>query len=177
VDYHPFRREIVMKKSLIALALVAGCGASGQSQSGGNAAQIGSADATLAGDAAAADGLTGLYQSGGGTRPSQMCILDRKGKAQFGITLWGPNLRACSGAGTVTRSGDRLKLAMAGDSPCTLDATLQGGAVTFSADVPAGCAYYCGAGTSFAGTTLTRQGATKADALKAKDMAGEALCG
>ena len=165
-----------MNKSLIVLALVAGCGASGQSQPGANAIGNGTAtaqaDETVAGDA-----LTGLFQSGSGVRPSQMCILDRKGKAQFGITLWGPNLRACSGAGTVTRAGDRLKLAMAGDSPCTLDATLKGGVVTFSGDVPAGCAYYCGAGTSFAGATLTQRGATRADALKAKDVAGESLCG
>jgi len=43
--------------------------------------------------------------------------------------------------------------------------------------VPAGCAYYCGAGTGFGGATLTRRGSTRADALKARDVAGEALCG
>ena len=173
-----------MKKSLIVLALVAGCGASGNSQSGANQGAGGGAQpATMpapvpADEPPAADSaLAGLFQSGGGTRPSQMCVLDRKGKAQFGITLWGPNLRACSGAGTATRSGDHVRLAMAGDSPCTLDATLKGGSLTFSNDVPAGCAYYCGAGASFAGATLRQLGTTRADALKAKDVAGEALCG
>src|SRR4051794_7342136 len=165
-----------MNKSLIVLALVAGCGMSGQSQSGGNAA-ANAVQAKAGDEPAARDGLTGLYQSGAGTRPSQMCILDRKGKAQFGITLWGPNLRACSGAGTATRSGDHVRLAMAGDSPCTLDATLKDGTLTLSADVPAGCAYYCGAGASFAAATLRQLGSSRADALKAKDVAGEALCG
>lgn len=170
-----------MNKSLIALALVAGCGGSGnspsrQSQPGGQASGV--APKTAAVDETRADGaLTGLWQSGAGTRPNQMCILETKGKAQFGITLWGPNLRACSGAGTVTRTGDRVTLAMAGDSPCTLDATLKGGTITLSTDVPAGCAYYCGAGASFAGASLMQQGARRSDALKAKDVAGEALCG
>jgi hypothetical protein len=167
----------IMKKSLIVLALVAGCGASGQSQPGGNASVGGGGQAAAADDAVAGDGLTGLYQAGSGDRPSQMCILDRKGKPQFGITLWGPNLRACSGAGTVTRTGNALRFTMAGDSACALDATLVGNIVTFTGEVPAGCAYYCGAGTSFSGATLTRQGTTRADALKAKDVAGEALCG
>jgi len=152
-----------MKKSLIVLALVAGCGASGQGQgSGGNAE---------------ADGpLTGLYQAGSGTRPSQMCILEKQGRARFGITLWSPGLRACSGAGTATLSGDRLTLTMGGDSACTIEATLKNGVVTFPTSVPTGCAYYCGAGTSFADAMLTKRGGTRADALKAKDPASEPLC-
>lgn len=155
-----------MKKSLVTLALVAGCGASGQPQ----AARSGG------GDEAAGGPLIGLYQAGGGTRPSQMCILEKGGKAQFGVTIWGPNLRACSGAGTATLAGDRLTLAMAGDSACTVEARLKDGVVTFPTEVPASCAYYCGTGTSFAGVRLTKQGGTVAEALKAKDPAGEALC-
>lgn len=166
-----------MKKSLIALALVAGCGASSESESGGNAAGN-AVQATAATDEVVVpDSLTGLWQSGGGTRPNQMCVLEKKGKAQFGITLWGANLRACSGAGTATRSGEHVRFVMAGDSPCTLDATVKGGVVTFVGNVPAGCAYYCGAGASFAGASLAREGSTRADALKAKDIADEPLCG
>ncbi|MEA3002895.1 MAG: hypothetical protein QOH81_1683 [Sphingomonadales bacterium] len=163
-----------MRKSMIVLALVAGCGARDQprARGGGNGP-----DGTTAAVAASDAGLIGLYQSGGGVRPSQMCIVEKGAKAQFGITLWGPNLRACSGAGAATRSGDRLRLAMAGDSPCTLDARLEKGIVTLPDAIPAGCAYYCGAGTSFAGARLAKQGGTVADAMKAKDVAGEKLCG
>jgi hypothetical protein len=161
-----------MRKSLIVLAFVAGCGASSQPRASGAANGAEPETAAVAGG-----GLTGLYQSGAGARPNQMCILEKGGKAQFGVTLWGPNLRACSGAGTATLSGERLTLKMGGDSPCTLEATLRDGVVTFPADVPATCAYYCGAGTSFAGATLTRRGTTRADALRAKDVAGESLCG
>jgi hypothetical protein len=150
-----------MKKSLIVLALVAGCGASGQGRDNGGAGGP----------------LTGLYQAAGASPPSQMCVLEKGGKAQFGITIWGPNLHACSGAGTASRSGDRLTLTMAGDSPCTVEATLKGGVVTFPATVAAACAYYCGANTSFAGATLIKRGGTPPDALKANDPAGDALCG
>ncbi|HEX5184460.1 MAG TPA: hypothetical protein VFW19_15085 [Allosphingosinicella sp.] len=156
-----------MKRSLIVLVLVAGCGASGQPRGGGSGN----------GNDGAGGPLIGLYQAGGGTRPSQMCILDRAGRAQFGITLWSPGLRACSGAGTATLSGDRLTLAMAGDSPCTIEARLKDGVVTFPGSLPPTCAYYCGSGAGFAGAVLTRRGATRADALKAKDPAGEPLCG
>jgi hypothetical protein len=159
-----------MRKSLIVLVFVAGCGAPSQPQASGTANESAPEPATEGGN------LTGLYQSGAGTRPSQMCVLEKGGKAQFGITLWGPNLRACSGAGTAALSGDRLTLKMTGDSACTLDATLKDGVVTLPASVPSTCAYYCGAGTSFAGATLTRRGGTRADALKAKDVAGESLC-
>src|SRR3954467_15962982 len=101
-----------MRKSLIVLAFVAGCGASSQSQPGGNANASQPGETGM--ETTVAGGLTGLYQSGSGTRPDQMCILEKKGKAQFGVTLSGRNLRACSGAGTATLSGDRLTLAMAG---------------------------------------------------------------
>ncbi len=157
-----------MKKSLIVLAFVAGCGAS--SQQGGNAS--GSEPAAVT-----AGGLTGLYQTGAGQRPDQMCIVEKGGKAQFGVTIWGKNLRACSGAGTATLSGDRLTLKMGGDSACTLEASMKDGVVTFPTDVPATCAYYCGGGATFAGARVTRIGATNADALKPKDIAGESLCG
>jgi hypothetical protein len=156
----------MMKKSLVVLALVAGCGASGQPQAGKGGGE------TAGGGGA----LTGLYQARS-TPPGQMCILEKGGKAQFGVTIWGPHLRACSGAGTATLAGDRLSLAMAGDAACTIEATLKNGIVTFPASVPATCTYYCGAGTSFAGATLTKQGGTRADALKAMDPAGESLCG
>ncbi|HEY1605458.1 MAG TPA: hypothetical protein VGF77_07640 [Allosphingosinicella sp.] len=164
-----------MKKSLIVLALAAGCSASGQPQGSENGSGDGSGGE--GGSGGARDPLTGLYQAGGGTHPSQMCILRKTGRAQFGITLWSPGLRACSGAGTVALSGDRVTLAMAGDSPCTIEAKLKDGVMTFPGSVPPTCAYYCGSGASFAGATLTRRGATRADALEAKDPAGEPLCG
>jgi hypothetical protein len=155
-----------MKKSLIALALVAGCGASG-SRGGGNA--TGTAET-------GGDGLTGFYESGPASRPNQLCMIEKGGKATFGIVLWGANLRSCSGAGSAARLGDRLVLTMAGDSPCTIEASLTAGVVTLPDVIPSGCAYYCGDGATFSRAGLIQRGGTVADAMKAKDLAGEPLC-
>jgi hypothetical protein len=70
-----------------------------------------------------------------------------------------------------------LKLAMAGDSACTIEAAISGKTVKLPKEVPAGCSYYCGARASLAGTELTQTGTGKNDALKAKDLVGEPLCG
>ena len=178
-----------MKTSLIALVLlvnigVAGCG--GSAPEGGNRAAPGGNSAVAQGksegDAPADDDksgpapLTGLYEGGSGAQKDQLCIVDKGGgNAQFGLIVWGTNMHSCAGAGTVVRNGDRLTLKMAGDSACTIDATMEGGTIRLPASVPAGCSYYCGAEASMA-ATFARSGSTVADAKKAKDLAGDPLC-
>ncbi|MBA3677150.1 MAG: hypothetical protein H0W74_07065 [Sphingosinicella sp.] len=158
-----------MKRILMALMLVAGCGA------GGDAGD--KADNTAAGAVQAA-GLTGLYEGGATTRPNQMCVIDKgKGEAAFGLVVWGANLHSCSGAGSVKQEGDKLRLTMAGDQSCTLEARIEGGVVTLPASVPEGCAYYCGAQAKLGGASLSRKEATVEGAMKAKDLVGEPLCG
>ena len=171
-----------MKKSLIVLVLLAGCGGRepGNNSVDGNdtlGAAPKAAAQNPAGAAIATTQLTGLYEGGAGPRRSQLCVVDKgTGNAQFGINIWGPELRACSGAGQAVRAGDRLTLTMAGDSSCTIEARIAGGSVTLPNQLPAGCAYYCGPGASFAGTTLVRSGTTVQDAMKAKDIADDPLC-
>jgi hypothetical protein len=176
-----------MKKSLIALLLLSACGGpdaggnnvaapagggSAQSPSGGGGGGRGAAKSAVA-----TAELTGLYEAGGGARRSQLCILDKgTGNAQFGIIAWGEGANNCMGAGSAVRRGERLTLTMSGDQSCALDATIRGGAVTLPAAMPAGCAYYCGAGASLKGTTLSKVGSTAADAMRAKDIVGESLC-
>jgi hypothetical protein len=176
-----------MKKSLIALALVAGCGASDR-EPANRAATAGEAPvAAEAGDRPEAEGqsaaaapagpLTGLYEGGSGPQRSQLCIVDRnKGSAQFGLIVWGSNMHSCSGAGTAVRSGERLTLTMGGDSSCTIEATMKGGTVTLPSNLPAGCSYYCGARAQMSGASFARTGSSTADAMKAKDLAGDSLC-
>jgi len=86
-------------------------------------------------------------------------------------------MHGCSGAGTAERSGDRLALDMTGDSACRIEARIAGGKVTLPDKVPDGCAYYCGAGARLEGVTLVQTGTSAADAVKAKDLAGDPLCG
>ncbi|HEY0625616.1 MAG TPA: hypothetical protein VGD10_02675 [Allosphingosinicella sp.] len=153
-----------MKRVLMALVLVTGCGAGGDqaNQSAGSAAQTA--------------GLTGLYE-GGSPRPNQLCVIDRgAGNASFGLVVWGANMHSCSGAGSVGQAGNKLTLTMAGDQSCTIEANISGGNVTLPATVPEGCAYYCGAQAKLGGATFEKKGATAEDAMKAVDLVGEPLC-
>jgi hypothetical protein len=85
-------------------------------------------------------------------------------------------MHSCSGAGTLDRVGDKLRLAMAGDSACTIEATISGNTVRLPERTPEGCAYYCGARAKLGGAELTQTGTTEADAMKAKDLVGDPLC-
>ena len=159
-----------MRQVLMALVLVAGCGAG--SDQGNNTA------GTVAVDAGGSSGLTGLYEGGGAVRPNQMCVIDKGGgNASFGLVVWGANMHSCSGSGNVVREGDTLRLTMTGDESCALEAKISGGTVTLPQDVPQGCAYYCGAQAKLGGASFAKKGSSTQDAMKAKDLVGEPLCG
>jgi hypothetical protein len=172
-----------MKKSLIILALVAGCGASdhGGNNSAApeqaNRAKVAAANAPAPPPPADSTGLAGLWQGGSSRQPNQLCIAPKGDSAQFGITVWGPNMASCSGAGIAERSGDALTLTMTGDSACAIQAKAVGNRIVLPSDLPQGCAYYCGANARFAGVAFTRVEGGAAAAGKAKDLAGDPLCG
>jgi hypothetical protein len=171
-----------MNKPFVLLALVAGCGAAGERNASAPAPAAGNAAAPLAAAAppappAESDSLVGLWQAGQAPRPDQLCVVRRGDTAQFGLVVWGANLRSCSGAGTLVRAGDRVTLTMTGDSACAIDARIEGGRIVLADRVPQGCAYYCGAGAKLEGAALSRAGTGPADAAKAKDLAGDPLCG
>ena len=106
-----------------------------------------------------------------------MCVVKAdNGDQRFGLVVWGSNMHSCSGSGTARREGDVLKLSMAGDSACTIRATISGTSVKMPADLPAGCSYYCGAQAKLGGVELRQVGTTKVDAMKARDLVGEPLC-
>ena len=119
--------------------------------------------------------LTGLYESAG-SPPSQLCITERGEAARFGLVTRRGGQAGCSGFGAATRSGATLRLVMAGDSACTIEARLEGARLTFPASLPSGCAYYCAPGASAAGTALVKTGGTREDALSAEDIVGDPLC-
>lgn len=121
--------------------------------------------------------LTGLWEGGQGPQKDQLCIIEKGRGAQFGLLVWGGDQQSCSGAGEAVRSGERLSLKMAGDETCSIEARLSAGKIVLPASVPEGCSYYCAAGAKMAGASFGRSGESEADALKAKDIAGDALCG
>jgi hypothetical protein len=168
-----------MKKILILLLVLAGCGRD-DPESGNRAAAPESAGPAAGRPRPSAAGaearLTGLYEGGSGAQKDQMCLVEKGRETQFGLLVWGGNLHSCSGAGRAVREGERLTLTMTGDEACTIAATLEDGVVGLPGKVPLGCAYYCGARASLAGASFTRAGSGEAEAKKAKDIAGDPLC-
>jgi len=166
-----------MRKLLLPLLLlIAACSSGGEGDSNGNVLVGGGNAAGGSGVGAAPGaiaGMTGLYEGPAGTPRNQMCIAGGK----FGLIVWGSAQHSCAGSGTVTREGDRLKLAMAGDSECTIEAAISGKTVKLPTLIPPGCRYYCGARATLGGAELTQTGTTEADARRATDIVGDPLCG
>lgn len=122
--------------------------------------------------------LTGLYEgpAGAGGR-SQICMVDRgAGSTRFGIVLRGPGSESCSGDGGAVRQGNILRLNMAGDEACTIEARIEGGRIAFPATTAPGCAYYCSRGARFAGASFDKTGGSAEDAMRAEDLVGDRLC-
>jgi hypothetical protein len=159
-----------MKRLLIPLLLLAGCGTG---ESGDNA--TGAQDARKS--AVQTAELTGLYEGGPAQLRNQLCVIDRgTGNARFGLVVWGENQHSCSGSGTVVREGSTLRLQMAGDEECRIEGTIDNGNVTLPQQIPEGCNYYCGARARMAEVTFEKTGGTAEDAMRAADLVGEPLC-
>ena len=123
--------------------------------------------------------LTGLYEAGGeGAQRGRMCMSSSSsGGTAFGIVTETPGGGSCGGAGAAVREGDVLRLTMAGDEACEIEARIEGMKVIFPAALGPGCAYYCGPGATLAGAIFNKTGGTAEDAMRATDLAGDPLCG
>lgn len=165
-----------MRSLVLCAFLLAGCGSGGAGNQSERAADR-EADRAVE-QAVQTATVTGLYEGGSGAQRSQLCIVDRAtGDSRFGLVLWGSGEASCSGAGAAVRQGATLRLAMEGDQPCTVEGRIEGANVTFAAALPPGCAYYCGARASMAGARFVKVGGTAEDAMRARDLVGDPLCG
>lgn len=141
----------------------------------------GGGDGKLAGGEAGASvqtaSLTGLYESvEQGGQGARMCMISQPdGTVLFGLVTEAP--RSCGGAGEAAREGNVLRLTMAGDEECVVNAQIADTQVTFPSALPAGCDYYCAPGATLAGATFQKTGGTVEDALRATDPTGDPLCG
>ena len=158
-----------MRQVLMALMLVAGCGAGSD--------QGDQAKGTGKGGTVPITGLAGLYEGGASIRPNQMCMVGGEAEASFALVIWGNNMHSCSGSGRAVREGDTLRLTMAGDETCAIEAKISGATVTLPDSLPQGCAYYCGAQAKLGGASFAKKSNNVEDAMKAKDLVGEPLCG
>ena len=171
-----------MKKLFLSVLLLASCSPSSDDadrQGGGGRAKAPEPSAAPGprGSTSELAALAGLYEGGEGAQRHQMCVVERRaGEQRFGLIVWGENQHSCMGSGTISREGDRVRLAMAGDSACTIEATVSGNSIRLPTAVPQGCAYYCGQRASLGGALLTQQGTSEEAAMRAKDLVGEPLC-
>lgn len=164
------RKPMRKRLTLVPFLFVAACGTGGEGES----------EAPDAREAAVQTAeLTGLYEGEGeGERRDRMCVIDRgTGIARFGIVTWAAGDANCSGAGEAVREGEALRLTMAGDEECMIEARIENGNVTLPAAIPEGCAYYCGPGATLAGKRFEKTGGTAEDAMRATDLVGDPLCG
>jgi hypothetical protein len=163
-----------------AACLLSACDGDDGNEAGGNlsgAPVTRTASAAPTGPIAAGESLTGLYEKKEGGLSSQLCIVEKEqGSGRFGLNIWGGNMHACSGSGTVTRNGNQLTLAMEGDRSCSLTAAIEGNSIRLPTEIPEACNYYCGKQANMARVSLARTGTSQADALKARDVVDEPLC-
>ncbi|HEX9933527.1 MAG TPA: hypothetical protein VGB08_11855 [Allosphingosinicella sp.] len=121
--------------------------------------------------------LTGLYEGPAAAQRNQMCMVDRSaGDTRFGLVVWGAGSEGCSGSGSAVRQGNVLRLTMAGDEACTIEARIEGTRVSFPPSLAPGCAYYCSRGARLAGAAFDKTGGNAGDAMRAQDLVGDPLC-
>lgn len=161
-----------MRRALILLTLLAGC--SREPEPGNDQAAHREPGPQRA--VGQLRSLTGLYESGDRGAPSQLCIIQRRRSADFGLVIRGPGAASCAGSGKVRRIGRRLRFTMGGESRCTLNATIDHLSIVMPANAPRGCSYYCGSPAQLTNVRLTRNGGTKRAAMRARDLVGEPLC-
>lgn len=123
--------------------------------------------------------LTGLYEARGeGGKSARMCMIsDPSGTASFAIVTETPGAGSCGGAGQAVREAGLLRLTMAGDEKCVIEALVEDRQVAFPPNLAEGCAYYCAPGATLAGADFEKTGGTAQDAMRATDLAGDPLCG
>ncbi len=162
----------------IAALLLAGCGGGG-----GNemvpAATVESAGAQLEA-AAVAQGLVADPASatliGAWARDTdRACVVDAEaGTQRIGVVSDDGEGQGCSGAGSVERQGERLRVTI-GD--CRFVARFDGERIEFPGDVPPACDTLCRGRASLAGFAVERQSESASEAATLRGRGGRRLCG
>ncbi|UZK66881.1 hypothetical protein [Sphingomonas sp. M1-B02] len=82
----------------------------------------------------------------------------------------------CSGSGTVSRVGDRLRVELGQGDACGFDARFGGDRIDFPGSMPDGCASLCAGRASFAGLEAARMSESVTEARAMRDADGKRLC-
>ena len=115
--------------------------------------------------------IVGLYARD----TDRICVLHSAGEYRIGAFVdYGDGI-TCSGAGSVTRAGERLHLRLS--DACSFDARLEGDKLAVPGALPDGCKALCSQRASFAGLEVSRMSESAAEAEAMRDASGKRLCG
>lgn len=117
--------------------------------------------------------IAGLYSRD----TDRVCIVpDGQGYKIGAFVDYGDKI-TCSGSGTVTRVGGKLRIELgSGDNGCGFDAKFDGDKIYFPGNVPDSCARLCARRASYAGLEVTRMSESAAEAGAMRDSSGRQLC-
>ncbi|MES2337630.1 MAG: hypothetical protein V4537_06005 [Pseudomonadota bacterium] len=104
----------------------------------------------------------------------RVCIVRQGSAYRIGAYVdYGDGI-GCSGAGTATRSGDRLRVTLG--QGCAFDARFDGDRIAFPVGLPTACETLCGRRASFAALEAIRLSESAAEAATMRDAVGRLPC-
>lgn len=160
--------------TLVAALLIAGC-SGGTPQAGGNVSaetglEAAAIEAGVIPDPNNSD-ITGLYARD----TDRVCVVPGATGYRIGVFVdYGEKLR-CSGSGTVTRAGEKLRIDFAG-AGCSFDARFEGDRIVFPGRLPDACRKLCSERASLAALDVTRLSDSLSEASTLRDGNGKLLC-
>lgn len=118
--------------------------------------------------------IAGLYARD----TDRVCIVpDGQGYRIGAFVDYGDRI-TCSGKGSVTRVGEKLRIDLGGegDDRCSFEARFDGDKIYFPGNVPDACAKLCARRASYAGLEVSRMSESVAEASAMRDSQGRQLC-
>ena len=160
--------------ALLATLLLTGCSGSAP-QPGGNTTAATSLEAAAIEAGVIPDpnnsDITGLYARD----TDRVCVVPAATGYRIGVFVdYGDKVR-CSGSGTVTRAGEKLRLDFGGKG-CSFDARFEGDRIVFPGRLPDDCRKLCTERASLAALDVSRLSDSIAEASTLRDGRGKLLC-
>lgn len=160
-------------RRLVLLIALAGCAREApREDAAGEALERAAIAAGVVRDPAARD-FAGLYARD----TDRVCIVAARGGYRIGASIDYGGGEGCGARGTVTRSGEALRVAFAGATGCSFDARLDQDRIVFPGEVPAACATLCSDRASFAALEVDLLSQVATEAVQLRDRTGRILCG
>lgn len=117
--------------------------------------------------------LTGLYARDA----DRICVVPDRVDFRIGIFVDYGDGQACSGAGTVAKDGETLKINLGAGNGCVFDARFEGDRIVLPGQLPQSCSALCVGRASVAALDVRRLSDSVSEAAALRDAGGKLLCG